>query len=248
MNFVIKRKQRRAISSLRAGSFDFLDFGCSNGGSIAFAQKYLGGVRGLGIDIDPKKIESALTNGFEAIQYDILKLDLHNKVNFLILSHFLEHLPHSDVSFFVEKACQVSTDFVYIQQPFFDCSYDLFKMGYKLTYSDWHGHRNSWTVLDFFKMGRGLKNEGVISDFIIRGFRPITSTSNPHIIPLNAPKDSHIFDPSMGAKTESEVHNIFEEISVVLLLSSEGKEPKELGRYDEIIFDSSSETPVLTQG
>lgn len=37
------------------GEFDFVEFGASRGRPIAFAMDYLGGTRGLGVDINSKK-------------------------------------------------------------------------------------------------------------------------------------------------------------------------------------------------
>jgi hypothetical protein len=49
--------------------FDFVDFGCSAGGSIVWAARKFGGRRGLGVDINP------------------------GKVRFATMIDFLEHLP-----------------------------------------------------------------------------------------------------------------------------------------------------------
>lgn len=40
---------------MRLDGYDFIDFGASKGGYIEFAKARLGGTRGVGIDIDPKK-------------------------------------------------------------------------------------------------------------------------------------------------------------------------------------------------
>ena len=49
---------------IKNNNFDFLDFGCSKGGAIQWAKKYLNGKNGLGIDIDEKKLELASNAGF----------------------------------------------------------------------------------------------------------------------------------------------------------------------------------------
>jgi hypothetical protein len=74
--------------------FDFLDFGASTGSSIEFARERLGGRRGLGVDLDPNKVETMRRCGYDCIQADVTGLDLPAKaVKFVLMSHFLEHLP-----------------------------------------------------------------------------------------------------------------------------------------------------------
>jgi predicted RNA methylase len=46
--------------------YDFLDFGAGSGGSIELCEKLFGG-RGLGIDIDPKKIKAAQRAGRQVV-------------------------------------------------------------------------------------------------------------------------------------------------------------------------------------
>ena len=50
--------------------YDFLDFGCSKGGSMEFAQATFGG-RGLGLDIDPAKVAASKAAGFDAAVQDV---------------------------------------------------------------------------------------------------------------------------------------------------------------------------------
>ena len=38
--------------------YDFVDFGCSSGGSIKFAMERLGGVNGIGVDLDPEYLKA----------------------------------------------------------------------------------------------------------------------------------------------------------------------------------------------
>ena len=47
-------------------SFDFIDFGCSTGGNFEFVKILLPDVKGLGMGIDPKKVEAANSRGIEA--------------------------------------------------------------------------------------------------------------------------------------------------------------------------------------
>ena len=72
--------------------YDFLDFGCSTGGSMRFGQQRLGGKRGLGIDIDEQKVAATRMAGYDAECVDLTDPKrFSGKVRFTILSHFLEH-------------------------------------------------------------------------------------------------------------------------------------------------------------
>ena len=79
---------------LNLNEFDFVDFGCSTGHSLAWANKHLGGKRGLGIDADPAKVATARTNGRDAIMARVQEVDLpKGAFSFVSMIHFLEHLP-----------------------------------------------------------------------------------------------------------------------------------------------------------
>ncbi|HEY9301263.1 MAG TPA: class I SAM-dependent methyltransferase [Phormidium sp.] len=123
-------------------SFDFADFGCSNGSSIQFGIKILKGRKGFGIDIDPKKVASAKAAGYDAIKGDFCNLDLPDGcVDFTILSHTLEHLPTLECAKeAIKNAIRVSRKFVFIRGPFFDADDYLKSLGLKFYWSDWTGH------------------------------------------------------------------------------------------------------------
>ena len=55
-------------------TFDFIDFGCSDGQSIGLARTYFGGKEELGLDLSPIKVEKARAAGFNAMQADITTL------------------------------------------------------------------------------------------------------------------------------------------------------------------------------
>src|SRR5687767_8260464 len=76
--------------------YDFFDFGCSTGGNIKFIKSIIPEAKGLGIDIDHKKIDEAKSNGQDAITFDILSIPDVKSVEFVTMSHFLEHLPNVD--------------------------------------------------------------------------------------------------------------------------------------------------------
>ena len=87
--------------------YDFIDFGCSNGGSIKWANSVFPGSRGIGIDIAPNKIEATRAAGYDAVLLDALELGTSPRiVDFCILSHFLEQLnSYRDAKAMLTKAC-----------------------------------------------------------------------------------------------------------------------------------------------
>ena len=185
------------IKILREGNFDYLDFGCSKGNSLNWSKRLFGGKQGLGIDIDPKKIAQAKAAGHNAVIFDINNIPTKKLVRFTVLSHLLQNLPsENDVKAFVRKACQVSTDFVFIKQPYFDADGYLFQNGLKLFFSDWTGHPNQMTTLSLFKLMKELKDEGLLQKFSIHGKKPILSSDDNHVQSINAPIDQHHFDSS----------------------------------------------------
>ena len=177
-------------SFLTSKQIDHIDFGCSKGGSLDFAKKRLGGYRGLGIDIDLAKVAATREAGFEAIQYDIQQLPNRKLVRFVIMSHFLEHLPKfTDVKAMVRKAFQISTEFVYIQQPFFDADGYLLEKGLKLFWSDWRGHPNRMTSLEMILTLRDLQLEGFKFSYSLHAHKQVEDSSDPCVHPINSPRD-----------------------------------------------------------
>jgi hypothetical protein len=183
---------------IRTGGYDHLDFGCSTGGSLELSRTLFNGKRGLGIDRDLKKVEQATAAGFDAVVLSIHDIPDQPLVRFTVLSHFLEHIPvPQDVKAFVRKACVVSTEFVYIQQPFFDADGHLAQRGFKLYWSDWHGHPNRMTTLELWLLVRGLRDAGLPIAFSIHHRGRVAGSADPRVHPLTAPTDQHGYDPAV---------------------------------------------------
>ncbi len=182
---------------VRGKGFDFLDFGCSTGGSIQWAKKFLGGTNGLGIDIDRVKVEAARAAGCDAILYDILDIPPTKLVDFTLLRHFLEHVPDAlRAAKFVQRACQASREFVLIRQPYFDADGLLFQKGLKLYWSHWRGHPYTMTSLDLYCVLSNLQQSAEIQEFSIHHLGPIVSSDDPAIHPIESPIDQHGYDPA----------------------------------------------------
>lgn len=181
--------------------FDFVDFGCSMGGSIEKAARDFGATRGLGIDIDPDKVAATRKQGHDAIEGDLTNLKIGTKkVSFAILSHFLEHLSSLKAAErCLHSAVHLARDFVYVAQPYFDADGYLFSKSLKLYWSDWHGHPNKMTTLDFQCILRDFVHKGLIRDFAIFGYGPIRNIRNKAIHPLCSPMDQGPYDASLHA-------------------------------------------------
>jgi len=177
---------------------DFIDFGASKGGCIEFAKARLGGTKGVGVDIDPKKVEQMLKDGYDCIQGDITKLDFPpDSVKFVTMSHVLEHLPDlPSVSKAIKCAAKVASDFLFIQGPYFDADEHLEKLGLKFFWSDWSGHPCHLTTQDLHSI---LMDLG-LTDFNMMVRLKVKDSNDPAIHPWNTPKNSHEYDPDVHSE------------------------------------------------
>jgi hypothetical protein len=175
--------------------FDFIDFGASKGGCIELAKARLGGTKGIGVDIDPKKVEQMLKDGYDCVQGDITNLDLPpNSVRFVTMSHVLEHLPDlPSVRDAVASAANIASDFLFIQGPYFDADEYLKNLGLRFFWSYWSGHRCHLKTEDLRSILSGLG----LDDFIIQNRFKVKDSNDPAIHPLKSPKNSHEYDPDV---------------------------------------------------
>jgi SAM-dependent methyltransferase len=232
--------------------YDFLDFGCSKGGSIEFAKETFGG-RGLGLDIDPAKVEQSKAAGFEAIVQDCSQLDpkTMGQVRYVIMSHFLEHVPSiDDVRKIIGSACRVSREFVLIQQPWFDADPYLFDLGLKAYWSSWKCHLNHMTRLEMLNVLRDVAPKTGAKRFLIGARHPILSSDAPEIHPLLSPIQHAGWSlEAHGEKPTIQFDQlVFRDLFAVILM--EGDEPNpELARYMQkrggVIFFDSARSPMI---
>lgn len=221
---------------------DFLDFGCSNGGSLKWGQRVLGGKEGLGIDIAPKKIATAREAGWRAILYDIQKIPDRKLVRFTILSHFLEHVPDlAAVRKFILKACRVSTEFVLIKQPYFDADGYLLQRGLKTFWADWRGHPNLMSSMSLYQILRDLQVAGHLARFSIHARDRILSSADPRIHPLQSPIDQHQYDatchPPKPPEISFDAPVYYETIAFITMPGVQHLHPFDKIRLDLNIYD-----------
>ncbi len=215
--------KKNYLDKLIKNQYDFLDFGCSSGGSIEHYEKIFR-AKGLGLDIDPKKVKLSIQKGFDAIVLDITKIELKQKVRFGIMSHFLEpiqrifdaivcnitkielkqkvrfgimshfleHIPSiNDVKILIEKACSVIDEFLIIRQPYFDADHYLFTNGFKFFWSDWTGHPNHMTLLNFYNILKPLKDNNKLKEFSFYALYPVIDSNDDAIHNLDSQTDQH---------------------------------------------------------
>lgn len=173
--------------------FDFLDLGCSPE-SMNFAKRSLGGKRGLGIDINPKRIEEMHTNGLDCILRDITELDLPNKaVRFVSMSHVLEHLPGPDaVRAVLQQAVRVATDFIFVCGPCFDDCETLRRLGLKFYWADWIDHPYHLTTAEIREMFADLG----LNTMAVTGSWRVGNSAAGAVHPLASPANQNEYDPS----------------------------------------------------
>jgi SAM-dependent methyltransferase len=225
--------------------YDFVDFGCCAGRSIRLMERLFGG-RGIGFDIDPEKVAKARAAGFEAEEMDLTRLDPSKTgtIRFAVMSHFLEHLPtFKKARQCIQSACQVSRDFVLIQQPYFDADPYLFSHGLKLYWSDWHGHTNPMTSLQLHRCLGPMAGSGRIKRALI-GFRGRLATSAAREVhSIHSPEDQHSWDSAEHPdKPEVEfLFPVFEETCAIILTGLDELTPP-LQKYVsalDVVWDST---------
>lgn len=221
---------------VESGEIDFLDFGCSEGGSYEFALRRFNARRGIGLDIDPKKVEKARARGAEAYVADATQVELPSKcVKFVVMSHFLEHLPESRLAAkCVKVAIAAASDFVLIRIPYYDANVQLLPLGFKLYSADWSGHPNLMTSYDIWRSVRAHLELDEVSLAIFGRFR-ITDSADTSIVPLLAPVDTRKKDlESFSGKKEkvSFPFAMYKELVGVIIRKKKGSVSR---RLDSIV-------------
>lgn len=226
--------------------YNFIDFGCSKGDSIKEALNNYGGKKGLGIDIDPNKVKQTTDAGFEAIIGDATEFySNHPKcVEFVTMIHFLEHLPSINLAKkCIESACELATEFVYIRQPYFDADPYLFSQNLKFYWSNWSGHTNQMTSLQFHSILNPLYLNGKIHEFKIYGVRKVQNSLDSTIHSIASPIDQHHFKEEIHPKKVKVefTFDTYKETLVVISLKSDVKINNLLDRYGadaKLLFES----------
>lgn len=175
--------------------YDFLDFGASKSGLFEFAKARLGGTKGLGVDIDPRKVARTRSLGYDCVVGDVTQIDWpEDSVRFVTMSHVLPGLPDFDAAENVlARAARVASDFLFIQGPFFDADGVLARDGLKLYWSDWTHHTCHLTTGAL----RGMLDALGLRDYVCMGREEVAGSADPVVHPLDSPGDQHDYDPDV---------------------------------------------------
>jgi SAM-dependent methyltransferase len=165
---------------------DFVDLGCSTGGSLRHCLGKFKVARGIGIDLDPTKVARTREAGFDAVLADARELRLEGQVSFMSMLDFCEHLPNLDTVFQVlQAAADSAKDFLYIKHPSFEGEDHVESLGVRQYWWDWHGHTAHVRIADYCEMFDALG----LRTYMIRFLGRITHSDHPSIIPTSAPQD-----------------------------------------------------------
>lgn len=175
-------------------AFDFIDIGCSKGGSLAWGQASFGG-RGLGIDLSERKVQATRAAGYEAVVADATALDMpDDAVRFATFSDVLEHMPDGEAAErCVTEAYRVARDFVLVRGPNFDRNEYLTSLSLKRYYADWRGHTWHHRTEDFARLAR----RAGASRALLLSHERIHGSDHPDILPASAPRDQARYDPAL---------------------------------------------------
>lgn len=173
--------------------YDFLDLGCSEWGSIAYCQNRFNARLGLGLDIDPLKLEKARQQGYEIICQPIEQCDFPAKsFRFISMLDFLEHLPSfAVVEILLQKAARWAFDFLFIRTPSFEDVDYLRALKLKQYWIDWSGHPTHIFLDRLLSVFQRLGLEQYYLSFQ----KPALTSDDPCILPLSAPRNQHEYDP-----------------------------------------------------
>ena len=186
MGLSIGRRRWSSLDAVNWAEFDFIDLGCSNGGSIEFAVKRFNARRGIGVDIDPAKLDRAADLGFDVVAADARSLNLAKRVRFVSMLDFLEHLPDLEtVEAVLASAAEAATDFLFIKHPSFEGEELAETLGIRQYWWNWSGHTAHIRVSEYCEMFDRLG----LRQYLIRNVEPIHESTHPSIIPFDAPRN-----------------------------------------------------------
>jgi hypothetical protein len=212
------------LKRINAGEFEAIDFGCGGGGSVDFVKKQFGYQKIVGVELDPKKVETARGVGVEVLQADATNVAVgKGVVAACFMFHFLEHLKTlADARSVLIQACTAAREYVLIRQPFFGADEQLLEKGLKLSWSTWRTHANRMSTLAFHSMLSELKQKGLLQEFVINYAIPIESTDDTQVIPLDTGGEELFYDATKhGPKPSAALTGVYREVCVVIRTGAE---------------------------
>jgi hypothetical protein len=172
----------RSVEALDWSLYDFIDLGCSSGGSLRYCRDRMHVRGGVGVDIDPEKVAHARSAGLDAAVGDATDLRIEDRVRFVSMMDFLEHLPGIDtVAAVLQSAARAATDFLFIRHPSFEGEEYLAELGLRQYWWDWSGHKAHIQVADYCRIFDRLGLQHTI-----RYLGPVTDSSHDSIHAIDA--------------------------------------------------------------
>jgi hypothetical protein len=179
------------ISEVAWQRFDFIDLGCSKGGSLDFCRRRMEARDGVGVDIDPLKVAEARAAGVEAYVGDAANLNIESSVRFVSMMDFLEHLPSLDtVAAVLASAAQAATDFLFIVHPSFEGEEYVRLLGLQQYWHSWSGHTAHIHVSDYCQM---LDQLG-LHQYVIRYKHPVRDSTDSSIHTIASGRNQGPYD------------------------------------------------------
>lgn len=177
------------------GRFAFIDLGSGTGGSIDYCVRRFGRAPGRGFELDPRKVAEARRAGFDVVEADVRLVRVPDRsVEFVSAMDFLEHLPDvATAASVLERFARVARDFLFIRHPSFEDAEYLANLGLRFSWSDWRGHPNMMEIEDFVTLFRHFG----WTEYAIVPRNLITDSMDTRVVPLSAPTDTVVYDPSV---------------------------------------------------
>jgi SAM-dependent methyltransferase len=188
--------QRDDLATVDWDRYDFIDLGCSTGGSLQFCVKRFSARRGVGIDLDPRKVGRTREAGYDVLLADAADLGVANVVRFVSMLDFLEHLPDRETAKkIISQAARAATDFIFIRHPSFDGEEFATERGVRQYWWNWRGHPNHLQVSDYCQ----IFDELALHQYVVKFEGPVFDSEHPSILCNSEPPDQHEFDASIHA-------------------------------------------------
>ncbi|MDB5582853.1 MAG: hypothetical protein JWR80_8029 [Bradyrhizobium sp.] len=195
--------------------YDCIDIG-GDVNSLSWARAYLGAKRPLGINIEPVRLERMRDAGDDCMDLNAFDIPLDIKPDWVIMSHFLEHLNSRDeVIEMVLRASNWAQKGVIINGPYFEDDDYIRSYGFKFAWGDWIDHDSRYSISTFYSALAERFDEGDLS--ISVGF-PALSSAADNIFPLaEAPnKNSYETDHTVEKPVVAFKRPAFQEFAVII--------------------------------
>ena len=200
---------------------DFIDIGCSKGGSYKFIQKKFNFENGLALDIDIKKVKEAIKNNTPAIRLDATKMNIFNDNACKLISiiHTLEHFPNEYIiKDVLKESIRIASNTIYIKGPMYYQDY-LSNKGFQFYWSHWKGHTcliEPETIINIMKeFGENNYKLNFYHKHLVK------NSNDTCIHSINGLIDRHHYDKNIDPPKKMNVNfekNIYKEFELIFTL------------------------------